>query len=187
MTRHQPTDRAAAPAAPVAPPARWLPHPVLSALLAVAWLLLQQSLAPAQLISAAVLAWGIPKLVAGFLANARPARAPGHALRAVLAALRLVAVVLWDIVLSNLTVARIVLNPASNPQPAWVPVPLALQHPTGIVLLAAIITTTPGTVSCVVDEQRGQILVHALDCDDPAAMAAQIKQRYERPLQEIFE
>jgi multicomponent K+:H+ antiporter subunit E len=28
--------------------------------------------------------------------------------------------------------------------------------------------------------------VHALDCADPAALAAQIKARYERPLMEIF-
>ena len=28
-------------------------------------------------------------------------------------------VVLWDIVLSNIVVARIVLSPGSRPQPAW--------------------------------------------------------------------
>jgi multisubunit Na+/H+ antiporter MnhE subunit len=32
-------------------------------------------------------------------------------------------------------------------------------------LLATIITTTPGTVSCIVDEERRLIWVHALDCD----------------------
>jgi multicomponent K+:H+ antiporter subunit E len=42
-------------------------------------------------------------------------------------------------------------------------------------------------VSCVVDEARGEILVHALDCDDPASAAEQMKQRYERLLMEIFE
>jgi multicomponent K+:H+ antiporter subunit E len=65
-------------------------------------------------------------------------------------------------------------------------VPLALDDEIAITLLAAIITTTPGTVSCVVDETRREIVVHALDCADPVAMAAQIKARYERPLQEIF-
>jgi multicomponent K+:H+ antiporter subunit E len=39
----------------------------------------------------------------------------------------------------------------------------------------------------VVDEARGLILVHALDCDDPDALVAQIRQRYERPLRRIFE
>jgi multicomponent K+:H+ antiporter subunit E len=54
-------------------------------------------------------------------------------------------------------------------------------------LFASIITMTPGTVSCVVDDEGWEILVHALDCDDAQAMAQQMKQRYEGPLREIFE
>ena len=160
-------------------PAGWFARPVLSLLIAATWLLLQQSLAVSHLISAAVLAWGLPRQLHGFLGPSTPLRAPGTMLR-------FLAVVLWDIVLSNLTVARLVLDPTARPQPAWVPVPLALTHPTAISLLAAVITTTPGTVSCEVDEVRGEILVHALDCADPAALVAQIKQRYEAPLKEIF-
>ena len=159
--------------------AGWFEHPALSVLLAAVWLLLRESLAPADLIAALLIGLVVPRLVHGFLG---PAARP----RAFATALRFTVVVLWDIVVSNFTVARIVLSPASDPRPAWVPVPLATRHPTAITLLATIITTTPGTVSCVVDEEKGEILVHALDCDDPAAMAVQIKQRYERPLMEIF-
>ncbi|MDP3604513.1 MAG: Na+/H+ antiporter subunit E, partial [Polaromonas sp.] len=61
------------------------------------------------------------------------------------------------------------------------------SHPTAISLLASIITTTPGTVSCLIDEERKHILVHALDCSDPLQMAADIKTRYENPLRAIFE
>lgn len=171
------------------PPPRasgWWPHPVLSALLAAVWLLLQQSLALPQLIAAAAVALVVPRLVRGFLRPATARRSWRRALRSTGIALRLLAVVLWDVVASNLTVAGIVLWPLSRPQPAWVRVPLELDDPLAITLLAAIITTTPGTVSCVVDETQREIVVHALDCDDPAAMAAQIKARYERPLQEIF-
>jgi multicomponent K+:H+ antiporter subunit E len=100
---------------------------------------------------------------------------------------RLLLVVLWDIVVSNITVARLVLGPMSRLQPAWITVPLALSHPTAISLLASIITTTPGTVSCTIDEQGRYILVHALNCSDPAQMVADIKMRYERPLLVIFE
>jgi multicomponent K+:H+ antiporter subunit E len=164
----------------VSPRSGWFSHPVLSLMVAVAWLLLQRSLAPAQLITAAVLALLVPRLVHGFLGQGVPLHAFGTALR-------FAGVVLWDIVVANMTVARIVLNPASRPQPAWVPVPLALRHPTAISLLATIITTTPGTISCVVDDERHQILVHALDCADPAALVADIQQRYEAPLREIFE
>jgi len=155
------------------------PHPVLSVVLALGWLMLQQSLAVAQLITAFVLGWGLPQLVDGFL---------GERLRVRnwRVALRLTFIVVWDIIVSNIAVARIVLSPTSNPQPAWVPIALDIRHPTAITLLATIITTTPGTVSCIVDEERRMILVHALDCDDVPAMAAQIKARYEKPLGEIL-
>jgi multicomponent K+:H+ antiporter subunit E len=49
-----------------------------------------------------------------------------------------------------------------------------------------IITTTPGTVSAGIDQERGDILVHALSCNDPQAEIDQIKQRYEAPLLKIF-
>ena len=155
------------------------PHPVLSVVLALGWLMLQQSLAVAQLITAGVLGWGLPQLVDSFLGERLQVRNWR-------AALRLLFIVLWDIIVSNIVVARIVLSPTSNPQPAWVPIALDIQHPTAITLLATIITTTPGTVSCIVDEKRRMILVHALDCDDASAMAAQIKERYEKPLKEIL-
>jgi multicomponent K+:H+ antiporter subunit E len=159
---------------------RWLAHQVLSLMLAATWLLLQQSVAVANLISAVVLGLLVPRLVHGFLGA-------GVVPRSWRAALRLTGLVLWDIVVSNITVARLVLSPSARPRPAWVVVPLSLRDPTAIALLATIITTTPGTVSCVVDEEQQVILVHALDCDDPAAMAVQMKERYEQPLREIFE
>jgi multicomponent K+:H+ antiporter subunit E len=157
----------------------WLPHPVLSVLLALGWLALQQSLAVPQILTALVLGWAIPRLVHGFIGE----RLHIRSWRSVW---RLLFIVLWDIIVSNFTVARIVLSPGSNPQPAWVPITLDVTHPMAITLLATIITTTPGTVSCIVDDQRRLILVHALDCDDPAALARDIKQRYEVPLGKIL-
>lgn len=165
---------------PPTPARGWLPHPLLSLLLAAVWLLLQQSLALPQLITALVLGLLVPRLVAGFLG-------PASRLHRPLLALRFGGIVLWDIVVSNLTVARIVLDPRSRPQPAWVKVPLDTRHPLAITLLATIITTTPGTVSCVVDEEGGFILVHALDCDDVDAAARGMKDRYEAPLRAILE
>ncbi|MFZ5568275.1 MAG: Na+/H+ antiporter subunit E [Pseudomonadota bacterium] len=157
----------------------WLSHPWLSALLALSWLLLTHSLAPVHLLSAALIGLIVPRL----LHEALP---PAPRIRAI-PALRLMGVVLWDIVLSNITVARLVLGRMDRPQPAWVPVPLDLQHPTAIALFASIITTTPGTVSCTVDERGRRIWVHALDCSDPTQAAADMKARYEAPLRDIFE
>ncbi len=157
----------------------WFAHPWLSLLLGLSWLLLQHSLSLLHLLSAAAIGLVVPRLLHGFLpAAGRVRMAP---------AVRLLAVVLWDIVVCNITVARLVLGPMSRPHPAWVPVPLALHDSTAIALLASIITTTPGTVSCTIDEQRRLLWVHALDCSNPAQMAATIQQRYEAPLRAIFE
>ena len=82
-------------------------------------------------------------------------------------------------------VALPLLWPGASPKPGWVTVPLDLSQPDAILLLALIISNTPGTVCCVVDEAARQIVVHVLDLDDPAALVAQIKQRYEQPIQEI--
>jgi multicomponent K+:H+ antiporter subunit E len=161
-------------------PAGWFAHPVLSLMVAATWLLLQQSLAPAALLWAAVFALAVPRLVHGFLA-------PRTRLGRLSTALRFAAIVLWDIVVANLVVARIVLDPRACPQPAWVAVPLTLVHPTGVTLLAAVVTTTPGTVSCVVDLEGRVLHVHALDCADATALADDIRRRYEAPLKEIFE
>lgn len=166
--------------APTAAGRRWLTHPVLSLLLAGSWLLLQDSLALPQWLVAAALGVLIPRLLHPFLGKGARIRRPALALRLFL-------VVLWDIVLSNLTVARLVLSPGARPQPAWLTIPLELRDPQAIALLASIITMTPGTVSCIVDDEAGHLLVHALDCPDPPALIQQIRQRYEKAIKEILE
>lgn len=155
-------------------PAGWFDHPFLSVLLAVSWLALSHSLALVHIVSAVLLGLLLPRLVGGFL---KPADRPHWP-----SVIRLVGVVLWDIVVSNITVARLVLGRMDKPTPLWIPVPLATRHARVNALFASIITTTPGTVSCVIDEERGLIWVHALNGEDPQAMARDMKQRYEAAL-----
>lgn len=161
-------------------PRRWLAHPWLSAFVAVAWLLLHGSLAPVHWLWAAIAGLLLPWLAHDFI------DAPPDQVRAFATIARLALRVLWDIVVANIAVARLVLSPRRRPQPAWVRVEHPLQDPRAQALLATIITMTPGTVSCVVDEARQLIHVHALDATDPQAVAADIVQRYALPLKEIF-
>ncbi|MDP3132145.1 MAG: Na+/H+ antiporter subunit E [Burkholderiaceae bacterium] len=176
-----PSSSTVALASPPAPTrATWLAHPILSVLLACTWLALSHSLALVHLISAALLGLVIPRLIHGFLQSLRtPSIAWGPAIM-------LTMVVLKDIVISNIAVAKLVLGPLTRMQPAWLTVPLDTDHPHVNGLLAAIITTTPGTVSCVIHEHRREILVHALNCDDAQAMIDDMKARYEAPLIRIF-
>ena len=156
----------------------WFGHPVLSLLLGLSWLALSRSVEPVHLLSALLIGLIVPRLLGSFLAGGNPVHWP--------TVVRLTLVVLKDIVLSNITVARLVLGRMDTPQPAWLEVPLACEHPRVNALFASIITTTPGTVSAVVDEQRHCIWVHALNCDDAQAMIDDMKTRYEAPLMRIF-
>jgi multicomponent K+:H+ antiporter subunit E len=99
---------------------------------------------------------------------------------------RLALVVLRDIVVCNVEVARQVLGPESAIHPGVVRLPLALTDAHAITALATIITMTPGTLSCAVAADRSHLLIHALHLTDEAALVADIKARYEAPLQEIF-
>jgi len=159
---------------------RLLPAPLLSATLFLTWLLLNNTVDPAHLVLAAVLAVVVP----WFTEALRPER---PRVRRPLAIVRLGLVVLWDIVLSNIDVARRILGPESAIKPRFVWVPLSLSDPHAILSLAGIITMTPGTLSADLSSDRRYLLVHAFNVDDEAALIAQIKARYEAPLKEIFE
>lgn len=99
---------------------------------------------------------------------------------------KLIAVMLYDIVRSNINVARLVLGREADIHPGWVWVPLDLTNIHGITSLASLITLTPGTVSAELSDDRRYILIHALHLDDPDALIEEIKTRYEAPLKEIF-
>jgi multicomponent K+:H+ antiporter subunit E len=94
--------------------------------------------------------------------------------------------VLKDIVTSNIEVARLILGRESAIRPDYLWLPLAITDAHGIVALAGIVTMTPGTLSAELSPDRRHLLIHALNIDDPAAMIATIKSRYESPLMEIF-
>ena len=122
---------------------RLLPSPMTSVALLLAWLMLNESASSGQWLLGAVLALTIPWI----LMPLRPAHSP---LRSWQALMRLVIVVLWDILRSNLDVARRVLGRDAAIQPRFVWVPIDLRAPLA------------------------------------AAIAADIKSRYEALLMEVF-
>ncbi len=108
-------------------------------------------------------------------------------LRRPLAAVRLVAIVVADIVRSNISVAAIVLRPGTHGRVAgFVDIPLDTRNPAALAALACIITATPGTAWAGYDAQSNTLTMHVLDLVDRAESARTIKERYERPLMEIF-
>jgi len=162
---------------------RLLPTPLLSGLLFATWLLLNESATTGNMVLGALFAFAIPLLTRPFMPD--PPRVKNWG-----TVIRLAAVVLRDIVVSNLDVAKRVLGPEAAIASRFVWIPLRIRDPHGIVALAGIITLTPGTLSSDLSPDRKHLLVHVLHCPNDAAQAAliaDIQARYETPLMEIFE
>ena len=157
-----------------------LPHPFLTLLLTVVWVLLQNSVTSGMVVFGLILGIIIPRVTVIWW----PDRPRAFRLTRMIPYMLLV---LWDILVANVQVAWIVLTrPNSKLRPAWVVVPLELKQPEAITILAGTITLTPGTVSADLSDEGHSLLVHALDAPDPDEIRDQIKERYERRLKGIF-
>lgn len=159
---------------------RILPRPILSLVLWLVWLLLNNSFSAGQMVLGAVLAILIPMLTVRFWPDNIQIRHPVTLGRFVL-------VVMWDILVANFQVAKLILGKTESLESKFIRVPLELKQPLSISLLANTISLTPGTVSCDVSADKTYLLVHALHAPDETQTIAEIKQRYEQPLKEVFE
>jgi len=159
---------------------RLVPFPMASASLLVVWLLLNQTFSLGHVLLGVAVA-----LVGGWALSAL--EPPKARLRQLGALCRLAALVLADIVRSNVAVARIILGRERRQRtPGFVEIPLELREPYGLAMLACIITSTPGTVWVDFNEASGSLTIHVLDLVDKTDWIRTIKDRYERLLLEVF-
>lgn len=160
---------------------RLLPHPLLSLLLFVTWMLLVNQVKIGSMVMALILAIVIPRLTEPYWPN-RPK------MRKIPAFAAYILLVMWDIVVANIEVAKIVLFYRNDQiKSAWIPIPIELKTPEAITMLAGTITMTPGTVTSDMSSCGRVLLVHALHAPDPDATRDAIKSRYEARLKRIFE
>lgn len=157
---------------------RWLPHPLMAALLLLAWLLLQQSLTPGTIL--------VGLILAVFLSRQwQRLQPPRVRLRQLACLLALGARVFIDIVASNWAVARLILSHRAHAS-GFVAIDLELTQPAGLAVLAGIITATPGTIWISHDPDRRVLVIHVLDTASRETLVRNIKQYYERALLEVF-
>lgn len=159
---------------------RWLPHPLMAGFLLLVWLLLGQSLAPGRILVGLVLAL----LLARAFGRLQP---PPVRVRHIGRMAALLVRVIADITRSNMAVARIITMRRRRFTSGFVTIPLVISHPYALTVLACIITATPGTIWVRHDSTRRLLIIHVLDLIDETAWIAMIRQRYEVPLQEIFQ
>lgn len=156
-----------------------IPHPILSITLLITWLLLNNTIAAGHILLGTILAILIPWFTSSFWPEKVCAKNPKVFFKFSL-------VVLYDIVVANMTVSKQVLSPNEDLKPQFFDLPLDIKHPLGISTLASTISLTPGTVSCDLSEDKKYLIIHGLVIDDVDATIAEIKNRYEKPLMEVF-
>ncbi|WP_341273242.1 Na+/H+ antiporter subunit E [Corticibacter populi] len=161
---------------------RIFPGPLLSVMLFGMWLMMTQSYSLANMVLAAILGFGVPI----FSAKLRPRYVR---VRRPLVILRLFAVVTIDAWHSGWAVMKVLLRRVGNEDTSeFVHVPLELRDPNGLAVLALITCITPGNAWGELSMDRSTLLLHVLDGKvEPEKVIRTVKERYERPLMEIFE
>lgn len=159
---------------------RFVPYPLLAGFLFLLWLALGGSYSPGWSLLGILVAVGGSWIMAALrldeprMQNAR-------------AAARLAAVVSIDIIRSNIAVARILVQPGRKATSGFLAIPLEIEHPTALAILAMIVTSTPGTVWVSYDPDTRIMLLHILDLVDEDDWLRLIKGRYETMLMAVFQ
>ena len=95
-------------------------------------------------------------------------------------------VFVYELVISTIRVAWLVVQPKIRMRPGIIAYPLTLERDFEITLLAQLITLTPGTLSVDVSADRRLLFIHAVDVPDPEGMKADIANGFERKIREAF-
>ncbi|SNS02362.1 multisubunit potassium/proton antiporter, PhaE subunit [Methylobacillus rhizosphaerae] len=159
---------------------RLLPHPLLTIILAIIWLLLNNSIAPGQITLGLLLGWAIPFFALQFWPTKLKVHKP-------LTLLKFSYILLYDIIEANFIVALRILGKPEKLRPAFIVVPIDLNSDFAMSILANTSCLTPGSLSALLAPDRKSILMHAMDVEDVDVFIHTIKTRYEQPLKEIFE
>lgn len=103
--------------------------------------------------------------------------------------LTFLAAVLWQITVSSIQLAWVLIQPRLEITPSIIAVPLDVTNDFQIATLASTVTLTPGTLSVDIgrDVRSGRrvLFVHTLFTDDPDKLRDQIKNGFERYILEI--
>ena len=92
-----------------------------------------------------------------------------------------------ELVISNMRLAFDIVTPRYYTTPGIVKVPLTTRQDIEIVLLANLLTLTPGTLMLEVSDARDMLYVHVMYLDDVEAFRRHVIEQYERRVMKLFE
>lgn len=94
--------------------------------------------------------------------------------------LRLLALFLRELIVSNLRVAYEVVSPRHHMTPALLAIELDAKDDLEIILLANMITLTPGNLVVEISEDRKTLFLHAMYAEDVEQVRREVKEGFER-------
>jgi multicomponent Na+:H+ antiporter subunit E len=100
---------------------------------------------------------------------------------------RLAARFLYELVVSSLRVVWDVITPTHLSRPGIIAMPLDAKGDGEILLVANLISLTPGSLSLDVSADRKTLYVHAMFVEDPDRLRRELKDGLEREVIEVLE
>lgn len=152
---------------------------VLHLFLALAWAAISGELTPENLATGFVVAYILLWAMRNVLGCRRY-------VQRVREAVVLAGFVVWEIVLSGLRVAYDVVTPHHYMRPGIIAVPLDAESEIEILMLASLVTLTPGTLVLDVSSDRKTLYVHDMYLLDPDEARRKIKVGIEQRLLKVL-
>jgi len=153
---------------------------LLNVLLAIAWMALNGRFTPVDMLFGYVLGFVLMWVIS------RGWSSQGY-FKQIPRAIKLSLYFLRDLIKANLRLASIILSPRMNLRPAVIAFPLDLKSEAGIILLANLISLTPGTLSLDISTDWKILYIHSVWLEDAEKFKQGIKQGYERLVRELVE
>jgi multicomponent Na+:H+ antiporter subunit E len=91
----------------------------------------------------------------------------------------------WEVVLSNVRVAVDVVTPRHRMKPGVVGIPLGDYTDTQVIVLANLLTMTPGTISLDISRDRKTLFVHAMYIDELEKFRRGIERDFVKRVREV--
>lgn len=101
------------------------------------------------------------------------------------AMIKLILLFLKELVLSNISVMKLVIQPKLSVSPSIFAYPTELKSDWEITLLSILITLTPGTLVLDVSEDQKTLFIHALHADEVDEAVDSIKNTFEKAIMEV--
>lgn len=106
-------------------------------------------------------------------------------MRRVIAAFKLLALFIKELILSNIDVVKVLLSPKFEIEPAIIEVSTELKSGWELTLLVSLISLTPGTIVMDFSEDNKSLFIHSIHVPDKEEMIREIHETFEKAIMEV--